>query len=263
MRAFVLLLAFAPIRLCSWGNRPEPDPWWETAIWRDPQPAVVIESPTNGESVAAGSQMTLVGYADSSSWEAAELMGTWRVDELVACEPDALAEDGSQRCEVTAPAALGTHVVVFEVFDPWGNVGAESVGFRVVSGAAPSVTLAAPAEGSVWSDTAPVPLVALVEDADGTGGLAASWIVDGVRVADLDTVVRVDGVAATATWLEEGAHTVRVEVRDGSHVASAEAGFTVVSDGDIDTDTEPDSDSDVDSDSDSDSDSDTAGPARR
>jgi subtilisin-like proprotein convertase family protein len=199
-------------------------------------PAVSIHSPADGAAVA-DSTPTIAGTAGTAVGDQPHVDVEIRTSggSVVHTFDDVGAAGGPWSVEPPVPLALGSYRANVSQADSGGNTGSHSVGFTVVDGAAPSVTISSPGNGSTTGDSTPR-IAGSAGTAPGDAGTVTVRVFAGGGIAGAAvqtlTVARNGGSGAwavDAAALADGIYTVRAEQSDasGNVGVSAPVTFTV------------------------------------
>ncbi len=171
-------------------------------------PTVAITAPTDGSSFDVGELIDLAGTA--SDTEDGDLTGdlSW-----TSSIDGAIGSGGS----FSTTLSSGTHTITASVTDSGGLDGSDTITVTVnVPNTAPTVTITAPPDGSVFDDIE-------VIDFDGT----ASDAEEGDLSASLSWSSSLDGALGTgasiATTLSAGTHTITASVTDSGGLSDSDS----------------------------------------
>ncbi len=170
-------------------------------------PSVTITAPTNGDSVAEGTQVTLSGVASDSEDGDLSSKISW-----------SSSLDGA--ISTTTGLSVGTHTITASVSDSGGLSASDQVSITVeaaVVNTAPSITITAPATDSTVVEGSLLTLTGSASDKE-----------DGDLSAGISWRSSLDGALSTTTSLSVGTHTITASVSDsGGLTATAQVLVTV------------------------------------
>lgn len=184
-------------------------------------PTANIVSPTDGQQVAEGQPLTLVGSAGDPDGLTG-LVVTWRAGDEVLCEPGPPATDGATTCDVTL--VPGQEVVTLQVADPTGASAEDAVTIELVPDGAPNVVITAPDDQDVLDGDDPVTLSGTVlDDVDAPETLTVWWESDVDGPLDVEATPDSDGDVFGAGTLSEGPHTLTLFATDSAGNTGSDA----------------------------------------
>jgi len=175
-------------------------------------PVVTITAPADGSSSTQTDPVTFTGSA--SDPEDGDLTATMS---WTSSLDGAIGTGGSFS---TAALSAGVHTITASVTDSHGAPGSDVITYTVNVNEAPTVTITAPADASVFTQGTSVGFAGTATDAE-----------DGDLVASLAWTSSVDGAIGTGgsfstSSLSAGAHTITASVTD-NHGAQGSAAITV------------------------------------
>ncbi|MEE8474547.1 MAG: hypothetical protein V3T01_04310, partial [Myxococcota bacterium] len=181
-------------------------------------PTVLITSPPNGGSAAAGTSVNLVATANDPEDGNLTAAVVWTSD------LDGVLGAGPGGSLTLTNLSVGAHQLTASVIDSLGLPGNAFVTFTIVANAPPTVLITSPPNGGSATAGTPVDLVATANDAE-DGNLTAFVI----WTSDLDGVLGAGpGGSLTLTNLSIGAHQLTASVTDSLGLAgNASVTFTI------------------------------------
>ena len=178
-------------------------------------PSVSIAAPADGSSAFAGQ---VVGFAASASDAEEGDLST-----AIQWSSDRDGPIGTGAGFALSSLSVGSHAISASVADAGGLGGADQIGLQVLANTPPSVSIAAPADGSSAFAGQVVGFAASAADAE-EGDLSANieW------TSDLDGFIGASGAFATSS-LSPGVHSLRARVADsGGLEGSDQIALTVL-----------------------------------
>ncbi len=177
-------------------------------------PVARVLTPATGDTVRVGTTLHLEGTGADAEDATPDLQGRWVVDGVEACAPGAPDASGIFACEADV-LTTGPLEIVFEVTDPAGATGSDTVTVEVVPDEVPDVAILAPTASDALRADEDVDLRGAVADLeDAPELLTAWWEVDGVALVGPDAVPAVDSTLAGTTRFMEGTHALALHVVD-------------------------------------------------
>jgi extracellular elastinolytic metalloproteinase len=170
-------------------------------------PTVTISAPADGSVFDEGASISFAGSASDS--QDGDLTGglAW-----TSSLDGAIGSGGS----FSATLSVGTHTIQASVSDSGGLGGSDSVVVTVAPNTPPTVTISAPADGSVFDEGASISFAGSAsdsQDGDLTGGLAWTSSLDGAIGS---------GGSFSAT-LSVGTHTIQASVSDSGGLGGSDS----------------------------------------
>ena len=176
-------------------------------------PVVTINSPAGGSSVVEDTNLDFVGTATDS--EDGEISAN------LSWESSRDGTIGSGGSFSTAALSVGTHTITASVTDSQGGTHSDSIFVTVNANSAPSVTITAPADGTVVDDGETIGFAGSANDSeDGDLTTSLGW------TSSIDGSIGSGGSFSTGA-LSVGSHTITASVTD-SHSETGSAAITVV-----------------------------------
>ena len=144
-------------------------------------PSVSIASPLSGESMIAGSVVSIVASASDPDGQVAS------VQFFVDGRPQGAADQAEPFTVDWTPSSSGNYSINAVAIDASGNqTTSQTVSVTVVSNGAPTVALTSPSSGTTVQQGTPVSLAANATDADGSIA-AVQFIANGIQIGSATT----------------------------------------------------------------------------
>lgn len=191
------------------------------------EPAAQILSPAEGEAVREATALTLRGAVSDPDHAARELLARWYIDDVIVCDERVPNSDGSVACAMLVPDSAFR--VDLEVFDPVGAAALVSLEVEVIDDLPPTATITSPVGEGPWYSDRPVPMDALVSDAeDDPTTLAVRWVSSLDPDLAATATIDADGAVHGYATLTEGTHALEFFVEDSAgQVATDDVLLTV------------------------------------
>ena len=250
MRTLVILLAFSPIRICSWNNArwDIAEPWQDTWRGRDTGDraffVTTINSPTDNQEVVVGQTIELSALVAFVGLQPREIETQWLYGETSLCV-DVVDDDSFSRCTLTIPAGiLGAHLIRLNASSPWGDESTTTVRVILVEpedhAGLTEFSLSSPLPSSQWPAGAVVPFLTTLGDPAPIANARVVWEIDGLQVAELTDRTSDSGIASSAAIIAAGPHEAVATVLIEGDIHTISTRFVVAEDADTDTDTDSD-----------------------
>ena len=170
-------------------------------------PAVTITAPADGTQVVEGTSITFAGTANDAE------DGDLTSDLEWTSSPGVVIGTGGSFSQVLS---VGVHTITAEVMDIGGKTGSASINVTVVANTPPSVTIAAPADGSTFTEGTSIAFAGSSNDAE-----------DGDLTSDLEWTSHLDGIIGSGgsfpKVLSVGTHTITAKVTDSGSLSGSDA----------------------------------------
>ncbi len=178
-------------------------------------PVVDLLSHAEGDTVREGYSESLRGVVGDANHGTDELVVSWLVGGVTACEASAPNSEGVVVCDhVFAP---GAGDVVVEVRDPDGASDSDRIDLDVQPTDAPTSVVTSPVMGSVYYSDQLIPFQGEVGDGeDAPDALVVTWETDALGDLGMDLDLTSEGAVEAFGTLPEGEHAVRLRVVDST-----------------------------------------------
>jgi hypothetical protein len=176
-------------------------------------PTATIIYPADGENVAAGKTITMVGSVADADNAVESLSATWLVDGERVCPEAVVNEGGATDCSISFDE--GDKTITLQVNDPQSATGTDTITIHVLANQAPEITFHAPETDSHYYENLLISFMVEVGDPeDPFEQLTVSWESSIDNKLPLPDLADSAGQVFGATNLSQGKHLITATVTD-------------------------------------------------
>lgn len=178
-------------------------------------PSVSIQEPSDGSSFYTGETVRFKALVVSNDGTAfADMTHQWVSGEQTVCLSDSVPDDGYATCDWAFDEA-GEHTVSVTVTDPSLNNAVSTISVNIIENAAPSISIVAPADQSIFAVDDLIVFEATVTDAEeSTDNLSVSVTASGMSGEVVSGMATSAGQFTGAGYVDAGSHLITMTVTD-------------------------------------------------